>query len=361
MSQAQPPERRDPDLAALGEFGLIGRIQQRIRVRCAGALLGIGDDAALLAVESGNRFLVTTDMLLDGVHFQWGWHCFQELGRKAVAVNVSDIAAMGGRPLYALLGLAIPSAGVTLAALDALMAGMEEEAETHGVTLVGGDTCASRSGLVLSVTLIGLPPSAGPILRSGAKAGEGLWVTGALGGAAAGLLALERGFRPGAPWPVTLTRPAWAGAAEEAAIHAAMAAHLTPVPRVAAGQALVGVATAMIDVSDGVASDVGHLAAESRVGARIRAPLVPVHPGAQVMARLIGRDSLDLALRGGEDYELLFTTTADPRPALARVTPDLAVTRIGEVTPGADVPILVHEHGRAEPLGGGFDHLRAAP
>jgi thiamine-monophosphate kinase len=140
-----------------------------------------------------------------------------------------------------------------------------------------------------------------------------------------------------------------------------MVAHLTLVSRVAAGRALVGVATAMIDVSDGVASDVGHLTAESRVGVQIRARLVPVHPGAAVMARLMGRDPLDLALRGGEDYELLFTTTADPRPALASVAPDLAVTRIGEVTPGTGVPILVHEDGRSEPLGGGFDHLRTAP
>ena len=355
-----PADQGDPALTALGEFGLIERIQRRIRVRCAGALVGIGDDAALLAVEPGNRFLVTTDMLLDGVHFQWTWQCFREVGRKAVAVNVSDIAAMGGRPLYALLGLAIPAAGVTLTALDALLAGMEEEAETHGVTMVGGDTCASRSGLVLSVTLIGLPPSAGPVLRSGAKPGDGLWVTGTLGAAAAGLLALEQGFRPGAPWPEILARPAWAGAAEEAAIQAALAAHLTPVPRVAVGRALVGGATAMIDVSDGITSDAGHLATGSRVGVKIRARQVPIHPGAAVVARLTGRDPLDLALRGGEDYELLFTATADPRPALAPVASDLAVTRIGEVTAETGVPMLIHEDGRAEPLGGGFDHLRAA-
>jgi thiamine-monophosphate kinase len=351
----------DPALAALGEFGLIDRIRARVRVRGAGTLVGIGDDAALLALEAGNRFLVTTDMLLDGVHFQWGWRCFRELGRKAVAVNVSDIAAMGGRPLYALLGLAIPSAGVALEGLDALVAGMEEEAEAHGVTMVGGDTCASRSGLVLSVTLIGLPPPTGPILRSGARPGDGVWVTGSLGGAAAGLLALERGFRPGQPWPAALARPDWVGATDETAIQAALAAHLTPVPRVAAGQALVGEATAMIDVSDGVASDAGHLGTESRVGVRLHARHLPIHPGAAVMARLAGRDALDLVLRGGEDYELLFTTAADPRPVLRAAVPGLGVTRIGETTAETGGPVLVREGGQAEPLAGGFDHLRTGP
>jgi thiamine-monophosphate kinase len=351
-------DREDPALTALGEFGLIARIRRRTRIRSAGAVVGIGDDAALLAVEAGDRLLVTADMLLDGVHFQWGWGCFRELGRKAVAVNVSDIAAMGGRPGYALLGLGIPSAGVTLDALDALLAGMEEEAEAHGVSLVGGDTCASRGGLVLSLTLIGFASPAGPVLRSGAKPGDGLWVTGTLGGAAAGLLALEEGFRPGAPWPERLARPAWAGTAEEAAIHAALAGHLTPVPRVAAGQALVGRATAMIDVSDGIASDAGHLATEGRVGVRVEARQVPIHAGARVVGRLAGRDPLDLALRGGEDYELLFTAAADPGPVLAAVAPGLAVTRIGEVTAEMGVALLDHGDGRVEPLGGGFDHLR---
>ena len=354
-------EQRDPALAALGEFGLIGRIRERVRVRHPGTLVGIGDDAALLGLEAGNRFLVTTDMLLEGVHFQWSWGCVRELGRKAVAVNVSDIAAMGGQPRYALLGVAIPPTGLSLGGLDALLAGMEEEAEVHGVTLVGGDTCASRSGLVLSVTLIGLPPDTGPILRSGARPGDGVWVTGALGGAAGGLLALDGGFRPGAPWPATLARPGWAGASEEAALRAALAAHLTPVPRVAAGRALAGRATAMIDVSDGVASDAGHLAAESHLGLRIHARELPIHPGATVAARLAGRDALDLALRGGEDYELLFTAAADPRPALAEAAPGLPVTRIGEVTAETGPPVLVHPDGRTEPLTGGFDHLRTAP
>jgi thiamine-monophosphate kinase len=347
----------DPALAALGEFGLINLIRQRVVRRSPGALLGIGDDAALLALPEGRRLLVTTDMLLEGVHFQRRWGCPRELGRKALAVNLSDIAAMGGSPLYALLGMGIPPDGPTLEELQALLGGMEEEADRYAVTLVGGDTCGSQSGLVLSVTLLGVSPDGAALLRSGARPGDGLWVTGRLGGAAAGLAALELGLRPGAAWPQEVARPAWLGAEEEAAVQAAMAAHLTPVPRLQAGQALVGCATAMIDVSDGVASDAGHLCSESGVGARILAGQIPIHAGAMVVARLTGRSPLDFALRGGEDYELLFTAPADPRPALAEAAPHLPVTRIGEISGGEPVPTLAHDTGREERLRGGFDHL----
>jgi thiamine-monophosphate kinase len=347
----------DPALATLGEFGLIGLIRERIQERTAGTLRGIGDDAAVLAPDSGAALLVTTDMLLEGIHFQRHWGLPRELGRKALAVNVSDIAAMGGHPLHALLGLAIPSEGISLTEVEALLLGLEEEAAFHGVTLVGGDTCASASGLVLSVTLLGRAPTEGPVLRSGARRGDSLWVTGTLGGSAAGLLALERGFRPGQAWPAGLPRPDWLGQGEETAIQAALAAHLTPVPRVAAGQALVGVASAMIDVSDGIASDAGHLCTESRVALRLQASRIPIHPGAGVMARLLGREALDLALRGGEDYELLFAAGADPTARLAEAAPALPVTRIGEVTAGPPLPTLMHALGTEEILSGGFDHF----
>jgi thiamine-monophosphate kinase len=297
-------------------------------------------------------------MLLEGVHFQRSWDRPRDLGRKALAVNISDIAAMGGQPLYALLGLAIPPDGPGLQELEALLAGLEEEAERYGVTLVGGDTCVSRSGLVVSVTLLGAPPAESVLLRSGAKPGDGLWVTGRLGGAAAGLLALEAGFRPNGPWPERTPRPGWLGSDDEAAIRDALMAHLTPVPRLVAGQALVGCATAAIDVSDGVASDVGHLCKESQVAVRISAGALPIHPGAVAMARLTGRGVLDLALGGGEDYELLFASKIDPAPHLAAAVPELPVTRIGEVCFDPPIPTLVHDDGREEALVGGFNHLR---
>src|SRR5574341_913464 len=242
----------DPALAVLGEFGLIGLIRQRIRHGWPGTILGIGDDAAVLAPEGEGELLVTTDMLLEGVHFQRRWGRPRDLGRKALAVNISDIAAMGGHPQHALLGLAIPTDGPGLAELEAMLDGLEEEAARYGVTLVGGDTCGSQSGLVLAVTLLGRVAGGRALRRSGAKPGDSLWVTGWLGASAAGLLALERGLRPATAWRGEVPRPGWLGTGEETAIQAAIQAHLTPVPRLQAAQALVGCASAMIDVSDGV-------------------------------------------------------------------------------------------------------------
>lgn len=346
----------DPALAALGEFGLIARIRARAKRRSAGAVLGIGDDAAILSAPPGSGWLVTTDMLLEGVHFQRQWNAPRALGRKALAVNLSDIAAMGGRPLYALLGLGVPSAGVSLDELEAVLEGLEEEAARFGVTVVGGDTCGSASGLVISVTLLGTPAGP-PILRSGARPGEGLWVTGTLGGAAAGLLALERGFRPGGDWPSDLPRPAWVGEPERLAIERALEAHLTPEPRLAAGQALAGLASAMLDLSDGVASDVAHLCAESGVRARVWVERLPIHPGAEVLGRLLGRAAWELALQGGEDYELLFAARGDLGPASASLG-GLPVSRIGELGAGPAGAELVHPDGRVGSLSGGFDHFR---
>jgi thiamine-monophosphate kinase len=350
----------DPALGVLGEFGLIGRIRARVGRRSSGMRLGIGDDAAILEAPPGHEVLVTTDMLLEDVHFKRSWGCLRELGRKSLAVNVSDIAAMGGSPHYAFLGLGLPFQGVTLAEVDAILAGLEDEAGSAGVTLAGGDTCGSRSGLVLSVTLVGSVPVGHAIRRSGARPGDGIWVTGSLGGSSAGLLALERGLRPQAAWPAELDRPSWLGPADEAALREGVAAHLTPTPRLAVGQALRGCATSMIDLSDGLASDIGHVCAESGVGAHVQADLVPLHPGARVAARWTGRNVLDLALRGGEDYELLFTCPADPCPRLAVAAPGLRVTRIGEVADALPVPVLEWADGRSEVLAGGFDHLRGA-
>jgi thiamine-monophosphate kinase len=349
----------DPDLRALGEFGLIHRIRRRAAHRSPGIIRGIGDDAAVLGLEGGGPLLLTTDMLLEGVHFQRRWGRARDVGRKAMAVNISDIAAMGGRPVHALLGLAVPPDGPDLAELEALLEGLEEEAARYGVSLVGGDTCASQSGLVLAVTLLGVLGGDCALSRSGAEPGDRLWVTGMLGGAAAGLLALEFGLRPGAPWPHDLPRPAWLGPKEEEAIQAAMTSQLTPVPRLAAGQALAGFASALIDVSDGVASDVGQLCRESGVSIRVDAESLPLHPGAVAVAQLTGRDPLDLGLRGGEDYELLFTAAEDPRPVVARAAPGLGIACIGEVSAGAAVATVTYADGRETPLTGGFDHFRA--
>lgn len=344
----------DPALRALGEFGLIDRIRARAAVRSAGTLCGIGDDAAVLAWGAGG-LLATLDMLLEDVHFRRRWGRPRDLGRKTLAVNLSDIAAMGGDPLYALLGLALPGTGIPLAEIEAVLEGLEAEAAAFGVTLVGGDTCRSHAGLVLTITLLGRPPAAGPVLRSGARAGDTVYVTGQLGGSAAGLLALERGLRPDAPWPASLPHPGVP--LPEETIRDAMACHLTPVPRVAAGRALAGRASAMIDVSDGVASDAGHLSRASGATLRLDVARLPVHPGAAALGPLLDRDPLALALQGGEDYELLFTAAEDPTALLAAAAPGLPVTAIGRVVAGPPGVRLVDAHGREMPPPPGFDHF----
>jgi thiamine-monophosphate kinase len=348
----------DPALRALGEFGLIARIRAAVGPHAEGALRGIGDDAAVLAGGPG-PLLATVDMLLEGVHFRREWGRPRDLGWKTLAVNVSDIAAMGGTPLFALLALGVPPAAIGLEEVEAVLGGLQEAAARFGVGLVGGDTCRSASGLVLSLTLLGRAPAAGAVLRSGGRPGDAVWLTGQVGGSAAGLLALERGLRPGAAWPATLPRPEWLGRGEELELRAALELHLRPRPRLAAGQALAGIATAMLDVSDGIASDAGHLSRESGVALRLEAARVPIHPAARVLGRLLARDPLELALQGGEDYELLFTGPADAGPRLAAAVPDLPVTRIGVAEAGEAGVRLRFADGREEPLQVGFDHFRS--
>ena len=249
----------DPDpgaspttLAELGERGLIKRLRHRIPAPGPDVLLGIGDDAAAVA-WGGDTLLLTTDTLLEGVHFRRSTATLREIGAKAIAVNVSDIAAMGGEPCYALLALALPPS-LAVADVDELYAGLLEMAQQHGVALVGGDTCTAPGGVVLSVTLVGRVAGE-PLRRSGARPGDAILVTGTLGAAAAGLAVLERG--PDSVPP--------------AVAEAVVRSHRVPTPRVAESRVIraSGWATAMIDLSDGLATDLGHIAAESRVGARV--------------------------------------------------------------------------------------------
>jgi thiamine-monophosphate kinase len=329
-------------LADLGERGLIKRLRGRIPPPGPDVLLGIGDDAAAVAWEGGT-LLLTTDTLLEGIHFRRSTATLREIGAKALAVNVSDIAAMGGEPRYALLALALPPT-LAVGDVDELYAGLLETAERHGVTLVGGDTCAAPGGVVLSVTLVGRVAGA-PLRRSGARPGDAILVTGTLGAAAAGLAVLERG--PGAVPPAlaeTVVRP-----------------HRVPTPRVAESGVIraSGWATAMIDLSDGLATDLGHIAAESGVGARIDVDALPLSDGTRAIAGALGADPVGWALSGGEDYELLFTAAAEHAAELARTVAaetGTPVHRIGEVRPAGE-GVRYLRGGRPYAVAPGFDHF----
>jgi thiamine-monophosphate kinase len=331
--------------AAATERRLIEIIRRATR-RAPAVRVGIGDDCAVLEPAAGSLLLATTDLLIEDVHFRRRWATPADTGWKSLAVNVSDIASMGGRPRWALIALACPEA-VTLEEAEAFYSGVQALAAEHEVAIVGGDTSASPRGWVINVTLLGETIRA-PLLRSTARPGDVIAVTGSLGRSAAGLALLE-------------TNPAPAGVAGETRADVT-AAHLRPRPRTREGQWLseAGGVTSMIDVSDGLATDLGHLCEESGTGAQVDVGRVPVEPPVHAVARALGRDALAWATGGGEDYELLLTTAPDAFDRLAaglvRAT-GTRLTAVGRMTQAAAGIQYLDRDGRAVSVGTGFEHF----
>lgn len=293
-----------------GEFDLIKRHFARPARR---ARLGVGDDCALVGVAAGMELAISTDMLVEGVHFLAGTDA-QRLGHKTLAVNLSDLAAMGAAPRYATLALALPHRDETW--LAAFSRGFFGLADAHEVELIGGDT--TRGPLTLCVTVFGEVPAGAAIKRSGAQAGDEIWVSGSLGDAALGL-----GHLRGQPG-LTPAQAAYAVARLEA-----------PTARVALGIALRGVATAMLDLSDGLAGDLRHIAEASGVDAIVAAAALPL---SVELAPAFAALPLDQRLRsvagGGDDYELCFTARPSQHEAVraAAACCNVAVTKIGTMT-----------------------------
>jgi len=341
-------------LSDLGEFGLIARLARETpageRVIC-----GIGDDCAV--IESGRpelSLLLTTDLLVEGVHFDRRTISARLLGRKTLSASLSDVAAMGGVPRVFTVNLAAP-ADLEVDWVEALYAGMEERAGEAGVGLVGGDTSSSPGAIFLSVTLLGECPAAEVVLRRGARPGDAIFLTGWPGESAAGFALLgARAAGREVPGPVSPEETAQREHLE--------ARHLDPDARLSAGRRLAAGrhATAMIDVSDGVAADLGHLLESSGVSARLEAAAVSLSPALRAAARALGLDPLHLALSGGEDYELLFTGAPSPGAAELSRLLELPVTRIGTITPGPRPLEIVDPGGRPISLPrGGFEHFRS--
>lgn len=329
-----------------GEIALIESLAREFGTPPPDVILGIGDDCAALAVD-GDRFLLwTVDTLMEGVHFDLSYMSLEQLGWKALAVNVSDIAAMGGEPRYALLSLGWPP-GRDRAGVLEFVGGLKQAAIEFGVDVIGGDTVSSPGGVMVTLTVTGWVPAPEMVRRAGARVGDLIYVTGVLGESAAGLEILKSQVE-----------------VEPALKTPLIQAHLAPRPQLQAGRVLarLRLATAMIDLSDGVATDLFHICRASGVGARIVAAQVPVSPQVRAAAPLINRDPLDLALKGGEDYQLLFTSPPEKEEVLlqalakAGVPPPLP---LGEVTAG-DRVLLVTESGEQDISGAGFDHFRSA-
>jgi thiamine-monophosphate kinase len=334
-------------LHGLGEFGLIARLRQRLSVRGAEIAQSIGDDCAALLTSGDKRLLVTTDMLLENVHFRLDFGTARQLGWKTLAVNVSDIAAMGGTPTAAVVGVGLTDA-LTVEFVDELYAGIEECAERFGVSIVGGDTVKSPTALMLTVTLLGEVEPEHLILRSGAQPGDALLVTGSIGDASAGL---ELMLHPAVNVP-TETRIKL------------ITAHGVPQPRVAEMRAAVvtGAVHAAIDLSDGLSGDLRHIAEESHVGAEIIADALPVSAECHAAAAALNRRPLEFALSGGEDYEILMAVAAEKKDAVIQAIQQATgtpVTCIGHITDKVGELLLRDAQGRTTALGKGYEHFSA--
>ena len=331
-----------------GEFGLIGRIAAgAVPYDGAGVVTGIGDDAAVTSLSEGMQLLSSTDMLLEGVHFRRCWHDAFRLGRKSLAVSVSDIAAMGGNPRWALLSLALPR-DLPLEFFDEFVHGFLAFASENRVALIGGDTCTSRSGLAISVTVMGEQYPERIIRRSGAMAGNDIWVTGTLGDAALGLELLEAG--------VDFAKPDGADGCGYL-----ISRLLDPVPRVSAALALAdaGLATAMIDISDGILADFGHIAEQSGVGGCLRLADLPLSAPFKAGTAHLPVRPFHLALSGGEDYELCFTAPSTNREKIISTmkTCGVEVTPVGIVNSCPEVAVINPGGGRCNVTTAGFNHF----
>lgn len=328
----------------VGEFELIRMMTEGAPVSAGGLVKGVGDDCAVIAGPGEKDWLATCDALIEGVHFRREWCDLKTLGRKALAVNLSDIAAMGGAPRFYLVAVGLEPDGAADIALP-LYEGIRGLASEHGAALIGGDTVASPEGLIISIAAIGEVEKGRCILRSGAQAGDAIFVTGAFGSSAMGLACLKAG-RSGAEFAKFVRR------------------HADPSPRIAEGRwiAATGMATAMIDVSDGLVADLAHICEASGVGFEIEAPAVPTDEGFGEAARGLGLDPLELALSGGEDYELCFTIAEsrirDFEAAAKGCRLGCPLTRIGRIVADREARRIIGPDGRALDLpAGGFDHF----
>ncbi len=313
-------------------------------------LMGIGDDCAVVRRDESRAWLLTMDTLIESVHFDCAFHPPDKLGRKAVSVNVSDIAAMGGAPAFVLLSVGLPS-GFDQHWFTSFADGLTSACNQYGCLLVGGDTVASPHGITLTLTLIGEADTNNVVYRHGALPGDDIWVSGSLGYAAAGLELLRRKLEP--------VNPAFAPLREK---------HLDPTARVMLGRQLAqsGLVHAMMDLSDGLATDLAHLCKRSGVGGRVVAADLPGLATLSPAAKLTGSDPVQWAISGGEDYELLFTAAPIHRErihAIGRAC-GLALTAVGTIEPGAGVVLLRQsEDGRVVEQAvayQGFDHFPAA-
>ncbi len=312
----------------LPERELIRRIRDRAAKTRRHGVIGIGDDCAILPVPRGHEALITTDFSLENGHFKRAWHPPESVGHRCLARGLSDIAAMGGEPLAVFLSLALPR-DLPQSWVDGFLRGLLKLAGEFNLTLAGGDTGQSLVGIMADILVMGSVPKGKAVLRSGARPGDRIYVTGELGASAAAIASLSRGRK---------VRPSDSGS------------HFYPQPRVMVGRFLreKGLASAMIDISDGLSTDLGHICKESRVGAELETGSIPVAGE--------GKPALAFALHGGEDYELLFT--AAPRKRVPSRIAGVAVRQIGVITRGRQLFLVDKKGVRQKLQPQGWEHFK---
>ncbi len=347
---SSPGSLQDLRVADLGERALIERIRARVPPPPPGLIVGIGDDAAVAAGERGGLQVLTTDAVVEGVHFDRRFSSASDIGYKALAVNVSDVAAMGGTPRLALVSLMLPD-HFPLRELDALFDGLLAMAGECGVAVAGGNLTRSPGPLIVDVTAVGSVRPRKILTRGGGRPGDALYVTGTIGAAVAGLHWLRSRE---APPESIVARP------EDAGLAGCVARHCRPSPRVRIGM-LLGrnrAASACMDLSDGLADALTQIAAASGTGAKIDASTLPIDPGAAAWFTSSAQDPVTASLAGGDDYELLFAVPKRRRGRLrsvARETRGVPLTCIGELT--AEPGVVVARDGQMIPLPAGFTHF----
>jgi thiamine-monophosphate kinase len=339
------------DLKKYGEFGLIDRFRSRLQYRSPRIKIGIGDDCAVYTSKTDNYQIITTDSLIENVHFKLSYTTPELLGRKAMSVNVSDIAAMGGTPHLALVSLGIPKS-FPVKFLDDFYKGINQVCMEHKIELAGGDTTASPRHLFINITMVGDVKKKHLIPRSGARPGDKIFVTGTPGQSALGLKLL------------TSRRKTWKGNPKFQ--KKMVQAHLDPVPRLSEAGKLVNSRikiTSMIDVSDGLVQDLFHICEDSGVGAVLREEWLPQSAELTELCSLNQLNLMDLILSGGEDYELLFTLKSEDVRKIEKLfhkakTP---VTQIGEVSAQPEKLVLAKRDGTIKSLqkNMGFNHFRS--
>lgn len=330
-------------LRDLGEDPVIEAIRRILPESAAGVVVGIGDDAAILECPSGRHLVLTVDTLVEGVHFRHGWATAADVGYKALAVSISDIAAMGGLPRQAVVSVVAP-ASTPVEWVEGLYRGLADAGARFAVSVVGGNLARTEGPVVVDVAALGEVEPELCLRRSGARPGDAVVVTGTLGRARGGLIALERGMQD----------PAW---------EPLVRAYRRPSPRLREARAVASCrwATAMMDISDGLALDLSRMCAASGVGVCLDAEALPVDPALRALAERLDEDAVALALGGGEDYELLVAVPPDRAPAQVAILQSEAGTPaavVGVFTPPAEGRTVVHRGVRRPLPAGGWDHFR---